>query len=175
MGARRRWCPLPVRHTGRTARSSNFSGTDQPATTSELRSQFHFPAQGQYLTGDCWTFGSTSYFESEAYRRTGGYVREHGDLAARHQVRAVPPQVRLGLPLGERHKHGGVAAQGPKQEDAGPWPRVRPLSPCALVGGWRKRPTGQPRGSGIARTASSRLRRSTGRRQTASAWPDPRL
>jgi bleomycin hydrolase len=51
---------------------SNIARPDSP---DDFEAQFHFPPVRQYLTGTCWSFSSTSYFESETYRITGQKIR----------------------------------------------------------------------------------------------------
>lgn len=46
----------------------DFSGVEKPAGPSAFQSVFHFDPVRQYLTGTCWAFSTTSYFESEVYR-----------------------------------------------------------------------------------------------------------
>lgn len=53
----------------------DFTGVQKPASPDVFRSTFHFEPLRQYLTGTCWCFSTTSYFESEAYRLTGEKIK----------------------------------------------------------------------------------------------------
>ncbi|MFC1619798.1 C1 family peptidase [Candidatus Neomarinimicrobiota bacterium] len=46
----------------------DFSRVEKPASPEAFQSVFHFDPIRQYLTGTCWAFSTTSYFESEVYR-----------------------------------------------------------------------------------------------------------
>jgi bleomycin hydrolase len=46
----------------------NFTGHAIPASPAEFTTQWHTPPISQGLTGTCWAFSTTSYFESEIYR-----------------------------------------------------------------------------------------------------------
>lgn len=48
----------------------DFTGMDLPKSPSEFTSQFHFPPVNQGMTGTCWCFSTTSFFESEIFRLT---------------------------------------------------------------------------------------------------------
>lgn len=48
----------------------DFSGLASPKTTDEFISYWRTPPISQGLTGTCWSFSTTSYFESEIYRLT---------------------------------------------------------------------------------------------------------
>jgi bleomycin hydrolase len=47
----------------------------KPASPQVFRQAFHFPPQAQYLTGTCWSFSTTSFYESEVYRLTGQKIK----------------------------------------------------------------------------------------------------
>lgn len=47
----------------------------KPASPAAFGQAFHFPPQAQYLTGTCWSFSTTSFLESEVYRRTGQKIK----------------------------------------------------------------------------------------------------
>jgi bleomycin hydrolase len=53
----------------------DWSGIDKPPGPDAFASAFHFPPVPQYATGTCWAFCSTSFFESEACRRTGRQLK----------------------------------------------------------------------------------------------------
>jgi bleomycin hydrolase len=53
----------------------DWSSIRKPAGPEAFRSWFHFPPVAQYATGTCWSFCSTSFFESEAARLTGRRVK----------------------------------------------------------------------------------------------------
>jgi len=60
-----------------TATDLRFDVTRIPAPTSPeaFSPSFHFPPVAQYLTGTCWSFSTTSFFESEIYRLHGRKVK----------------------------------------------------------------------------------------------------
>ncbi len=49
----------------------DFSSIQKPRSPEIFQTVFHFPPIRQYLTGTCWSFSTTSFFESEVYRLTG--------------------------------------------------------------------------------------------------------
>jgi len=53
----------------------DFTGIEKPASPDVFQSVFHFGPVRQYLTGTCWCFSTTSYFESEVYRLTGKEIK----------------------------------------------------------------------------------------------------
>jgi bleomycin hydrolase len=46
----------------------DMSGIVRPASPEAFAQAWHFPPVAQYLTGTCWSFASTSFFESEVFR-----------------------------------------------------------------------------------------------------------
>jgi bleomycin hydrolase len=48
----------------------DFSGIDHPASPDEFKSYWHNEPVSQALSGMCWCFSATSFFESEIYRQT---------------------------------------------------------------------------------------------------------
>jgi bleomycin hydrolase len=48
----------------------DFTGLDLPKTVEEFTSYWRTPPISQGMTGTCWSFSTTSYFESEIYRLT---------------------------------------------------------------------------------------------------------
>ena len=54
---------------GRSLRM-DFAGINAPAATGEFTQQWHTPPVSQGLSGMCWCFSATSYFESEIHRLT---------------------------------------------------------------------------------------------------------
>lgn len=54
---------------------TDLSGVYPPGSINKFRSFFHFPPVAQYYTSTCWSFSSTSYFESETFRITGRKVK----------------------------------------------------------------------------------------------------
>jgi len=46
----------------------DFSGMDLPKSLNEFKYFWHNPPVSQGLTGTCWSFSTTSYFETEIYR-----------------------------------------------------------------------------------------------------------
>lgn len=57
-------------HEPRKKFMMDFSGYDLPDTTTEFQQFWHFPPISQGNTGTCWSFATTSFFESEIYRLT---------------------------------------------------------------------------------------------------------
>jgi bleomycin hydrolase len=53
----------------------DFSGMDLPDTISQFTRAWHNPPVSQGYTGTCWSFSTTSYFESEIYRVTGQKIK----------------------------------------------------------------------------------------------------
>ena len=54
---------------------SDFSGVHPPASPKVFKQIFHFPPQAQYMTSTCWSFCTTSFFESEIFRLTGKKIK----------------------------------------------------------------------------------------------------
>ena len=52
-----------------------MSGIARPASPAAFAQAFHFPPVAQYLTGTCWSFSTTSMYESEVYRLTGEKIK----------------------------------------------------------------------------------------------------
>jgi bleomycin hydrolase len=55
--------------------SFDFAGVQKPASPDVFQSAFHFEPIRQFLTGTCWCFSTTSFFESEVYRITGKKIK----------------------------------------------------------------------------------------------------
>ncbi len=53
----------------------DFSGMDLPKSKDEFKSYWHNDPISQGNTGTCWSFSTTSFFESEVYRLTGKKVQ----------------------------------------------------------------------------------------------------
>lgn len=53
----------------------DLTGMDRPESPDEFRRIFHHPLVCQGLTGQCWAFAATSFFESEIQRLSGRQVR----------------------------------------------------------------------------------------------------
>lgn len=53
----------------------DFTGIQKPASPDVFQSAFHFAPVRQFLTGDCWAFSTTSFFESEVYRINGKKIK----------------------------------------------------------------------------------------------------
>lgn len=90
----------------------DFTGMDLPKSLNEFKYFWHNPPVSQGLTGTCWSFSTTSYFESEIYRihkkeiklspiftayweyveKTRRYIRERGNsaFAEGSEANAVP-------------------------------------------------------------------------------------
>jgi bleomycin hydrolase len=53
----------------------DMSGMVLPDTISQFKYQWHQPPQSQGNTGTCWSFSTTSYFESEIFRLSGRKIK----------------------------------------------------------------------------------------------------
>ncbi|MCU0291337.1 MAG: hypothetical protein MUF10_05020 [Thermoanaerobaculaceae bacterium] len=53
----------------------DMSKVVKPASLDAFKSAFHFPPQAQFLTGTCWSFSTTSFYESEVFRLTGQKIK----------------------------------------------------------------------------------------------------
>lgn len=53
----------------------SFAGIKKPASPQVFKQVWHFPPVAQYLTGTCWDFSGTSFYESEVYRLTGQKIK----------------------------------------------------------------------------------------------------
>ena len=53
----------------------DLSHIKKPSSVEEFHAPFHFPPVAQHLTGTCWSFSTTSFFESEVYRLTGQKIK----------------------------------------------------------------------------------------------------
>ena len=53
----------------------DMSGIAKPTSPAVFKQAWHFPPVAQYLTGTCWSFSTTSFYESEVYRLTGRKVK----------------------------------------------------------------------------------------------------
>jgi bleomycin hydrolase len=53
----------------------DMSGIAKPASPAVFKQAWHFPPVAQYLTGTCWSFSTTSFYESEIHRLTGRKVK----------------------------------------------------------------------------------------------------
>jgi bleomycin hydrolase len=53
----------------------DFSNMDLPKSVNEFKYQWHNPPVLQANSSTCWSFSTTSYFESEIYRLTGRQVK----------------------------------------------------------------------------------------------------
>lgn len=60
----------------------DFAGLEKPGSPDEFEAPFHFPPVPQYMTGTCWSFGTTSFFECEVKRLTGKEIK----LSEMHSV-----------------------------------------------------------------------------------------
>ena len=52
----------------------DFTGTNYPQSKEEFKYYWHNEPVSQGQTGTCWSFSTTSFFESEVYRLTGKQV-----------------------------------------------------------------------------------------------------
>ncbi len=53
----------------------DMSRVAKPANPGAFTQAWHFPPVAQFATNTCWSFSTTSYFESEVYRLTGQKVK----------------------------------------------------------------------------------------------------
>ena len=53
----------------------DMSRIEKPASPAAFKPAWHFPPVAQYLTGTCWSFSTTSFYESEIHRLTGREVK----------------------------------------------------------------------------------------------------
>ena len=54
---------------------SDLAGVNPPPSPAAFKTVFHFPSIDQYDTNTCWSFASTSYYESEIYRLSGKKIK----------------------------------------------------------------------------------------------------
>jgi len=59
----------------RPSMKSDLSGVYPPASPEAFTKMFHFPPQAQYMTSTCWSFCTTSFYESEIFRLTGKKIK----------------------------------------------------------------------------------------------------
>ncbi|MFB0517406.1 MAG: C1 family peptidase [Candidatus Neomarinimicrobiota bacterium] len=53
----------------------DFAGIQKPASPDVFQSVYHSKPIRQFMTGTCWCFSTTSFFESEVYRLTGQKIK----------------------------------------------------------------------------------------------------
>ncbi len=53
----------------------DMSRVVKPAGPEAFTRAWHFPPVAQYLTGTCWSFSTTSFYESEIYRTSGRAIK----------------------------------------------------------------------------------------------------
>jgi bleomycin hydrolase len=53
----------------------DWSGIVKPSSPEIFKPPFHFPPHRQFRTGTCWSFSTTSFFETEVQRLTGQEVK----------------------------------------------------------------------------------------------------
>jgi len=53
----------------------DWTGIEKPASAAAFKAPFHFPPHRQYRTNTCWSFSTTSFFESEIKRLTGREIK----------------------------------------------------------------------------------------------------
>jgi len=112
----------------------DMSGIVKPAGPTAFAQAWHTPPVAQYLTGTCWSFATTSFFESEVFRLTKqriklsemhsayweyvekvrGYVRERGDslVAEGSEANAVVRALRQHGAVPHDAYPGVLAADG---------------------------------------------------------------
>jgi bleomycin hydrolase len=62
-------------HASGRALKMDFTGVNAPAAPGEFTQYWHNPPVSQGLSGMCWCFSATSYYESEVYRLTKRTVK----------------------------------------------------------------------------------------------------
>lgn len=60
---------------GREVIRFDFDSVEKPGSPEEFNAPFHFPPVAQYYTSTCWSFGTTSFLESEINRLNGNEVK----------------------------------------------------------------------------------------------------
>ncbi len=63
------------RRKNRKVLGVNLKNIKKPESPDAFKKVFHFPPVAQHLTGTCWSFSTTSFFESEVYRLTGQKIK----------------------------------------------------------------------------------------------------
>jgi bleomycin hydrolase len=53
----------------------DFGGVEKPGSPAEFDAPFHFPPVAQFYTSACWSFGTTSFLESEIKRLSGREIK----------------------------------------------------------------------------------------------------
>jgi bleomycin hydrolase len=53
----------------------DMSRIEKPSDPGVFAQAFHFPPVAQYLTGTCWSFSTTSFYESEVYRLSAQKIK----------------------------------------------------------------------------------------------------
>jgi bleomycin hydrolase len=53
----------------------DWSGVKKPASAAVFKAPFHFPPHRQFRTNTCWSFSTTSFFESEIERLSGQEIK----------------------------------------------------------------------------------------------------
>ncbi len=61
--------------TPRLELQSDLAGVLPPLSPAACRPVFHFPPQAQYATNICWSFATTSFYESEIHRLTNRRIK----------------------------------------------------------------------------------------------------
>ena len=54
---------------------SDMAGVNPPPSPAAFKTFFHFPPVAQYNTNTCWSFSTTSYYESEIFRLSGKKIK----------------------------------------------------------------------------------------------------
>ena len=54
---------------------SDMTGVFPPPSPQAFKTMFHFPPVAQYNTNTCWSFATTSYYESEIFRLSGKKIK----------------------------------------------------------------------------------------------------
>jgi len=54
---------------------SDMAGVYPPPSPAACKPVFHFPPMAQYNTNTCWSFSTTSYYESEIFRLSGKKIK----------------------------------------------------------------------------------------------------
>ncbi len=70
---------------------SSLPEDQRPASPDDFKQVAHQPVQAQYYTGTCWSFGTTSFLESEVARITGASIKlsEMANVYWEYQAKAA--------------------------------------------------------------------------------------
>lgn len=64
-----------ARRESRRVLVTDLAGVYPPKSVKDFKQYFHFSPVAQYMTSTCWSFATTSFFESEVYRLKGEKIK----------------------------------------------------------------------------------------------------